>query len=182
MTTIPSMSMELSMTRIAATAAPSAPFLSPRPIHRPAASAAASVTRTSSIARLRSGACASPFMSVLPLSAAGSVPNARRANPGARVRSRADWGVAARGASLVTEYAWTGPRRGADRAVLLAHGAGADFSAPVLVATSAALAETGVPSLRFQYPYRSAGRRAPDRPSVLEAATREAAAELARRS
>jgi hypothetical protein len=43
--------------RMASTAAPSAPFLSPRPIHRDAASAAASVTRTSSMARLRSGRC-----------------------------------------------------------------------------------------------------------------------------
>ena len=37
------------------TATPSAPFLSPRPTQRPAAIAAASVTRTSSRARLRSG-------------------------------------------------------------------------------------------------------------------------------
>ena len=44
---------------MASTAAPSAPFLSPRPIHRDAASAAASVTRTSSRARLRSGTCLS---------------------------------------------------------------------------------------------------------------------------
>ena len=41
--------------RIASTAAPSPPFLSPRPTQRPAAMAAASVTRTSSSARLRSG-------------------------------------------------------------------------------------------------------------------------------
>ena len=45
-----------STTRMALTAAPSAPSLSPRPIHRLAAMAAASVTRTSSMARLRSGA------------------------------------------------------------------------------------------------------------------------------
>ena len=38
----------------------------------------------------------------------------------------------------------------------------------------------GVPSLRFNYPYRSAGKNAPDRAEVLDAATREAAAELAR--
>ena len=44
-----------STARMAETAAPSAPFLSPRPTQREAASAAASVTRTSSIARLRSG-------------------------------------------------------------------------------------------------------------------------------
>ena len=42
--------------RIASTAAPSPPFLSPRPTQRPAAIAPASVTRTSSRARLRSGA------------------------------------------------------------------------------------------------------------------------------
>src|SRR5262245_45228415 len=42
--------------RIALTAAASAPFLSPRPTQRPPAIAAASVTRTSSSARLRSGA------------------------------------------------------------------------------------------------------------------------------
>src|SRR3954451_14303854 len=46
--------------RMASTAAPSPPFLSPRPTHRPAAIAAASVTRTSSMARLRSGAGRSP--------------------------------------------------------------------------------------------------------------------------
>ena len=82
--------------------------------------------------------------------------------------------------TVVSEY--TGPRRGADRAVLLAHGAGSDHRAPALVAVAAALAAVGVPSLRFDYPYRAAGRRAPDRPAVLADATRAAAAELARRS
>jgi len=77
---------------------------------------------------------------------------------------------------------YEGPRRGADRAVLLAHGAGADRHAKPLVAVADALAGAGVPSLRFDYPYRAAGRRAPDRPAVLDAATREAAAELARRA
>jgi predicted alpha/beta-hydrolase family hydrolase len=80
---------------------------------------------------------------------------------------------------LVTEL--QGPERGADRAVLLAHGAGAGMDAPALVALADALADAGIPSLRFEYPYRSAGRRAPDRPPVLEAATRAAAAELAAR-
>ena len=56
MTTTPSMEMLDRTIRMALTAAPSAPSLSPRPIHRDAASAAASVTRTSSMARLRSGA------------------------------------------------------------------------------------------------------------------------------
>ncbi len=82
----------------------------------------------------------------------------------------------------MTEYAYEGPKRGADRAVLLAHGAGADMDARALVAVAGALARAGVPSLRFNYPYRRAGKKAPDRPKVLDAATREAAAELARRT
>src|SRR4051794_31167726 len=55
MTTIPSMSIEARTGRIASTAALSTSSLSPRPMKRPAAMAAASVTRTSSSARLRSG-------------------------------------------------------------------------------------------------------------------------------
>lgn len=82
----------------------------------------------------------------------------------------------------MTTAVYTGPRRGADRAVLLAHGAGADLEAPALVAVARALADRGIPSLRFNYPYRDAGRRAPDRPAVLLEATRAAAADLSRRS
>ena len=55
-TTTPSMAMVDSTMRMAVTAALSAPSLSPLPMNRDAASAAASVTRTSSRARLRSGA------------------------------------------------------------------------------------------------------------------------------
>jgi predicted alpha/beta-hydrolase family hydrolase len=83
---------------------------------------------------------------------------------------------------VVTEYAWQGPKRGADRAVLLAHGAGSDLSGAALRAVADALADAKVPSLRFNFPYRSAGRNAPDRPKVLDAAAREAAGELAKRS
>src|SRR4051794_26070444 len=53
--------------RMASTAAPSPPFLSPRPTQRPAAIAAASVTRTSSRARLRSGAGRTPSKPALAL-------------------------------------------------------------------------------------------------------------------
>ncbi len=56
MTTTPFIDTVWTRVRMARTAAPSAPFLSPRPTQRPAAIAAASVTRTSSRARLRSGA------------------------------------------------------------------------------------------------------------------------------
>ncbi len=65
-----------------------------------------------------------------------------------------------------------------DRAVLLAHGAGSDLDAPALIAVADALTALGIPSLRFNYPYRDAGRRAPDRPNVLLDATRRAAADL----
>ena len=66
--------------------------------------------------------------------------------------------------------------------MLLAHGAGSDLHGAALVAVADALAAAGIPSLRFNYPYRTAGKKAPDRPKVLEAAAREAAAELARRA
>ncbi len=96
--------------------------------------------------------------------------------------------VASAGSSVVgvdvalTDLAYQGPKRGADRAVLLAHGAGADMHAATLTTVTDALALAGVPSLRFNFPYRAAGRRAPDRAPVLEAAVREAAADLARRA
>jgi predicted alpha/beta-hydrolase family hydrolase len=66
--------------------------------------------------------------------------------------------------------------------VLLAHGAGADMHAVTLTAFEDALAHAVVPSLRFNFPNMQAGRRSPDRPPVLLAAVRDAAAELARRS
>ena len=69
-----------------------------------------------------------------------------------------------------------------DRAVLLAHGAGSDRNAPALVAVADALEASGIPTLRFDFPYRVAGRKAPDRPPVLLRAVRDAAAELAGRT
>jgi predicted alpha/beta-hydrolase family hydrolase len=83
---------------------------------------------------------------------------------------------------MTLEYAFQGPKRGVDRAVLLAHGAGADMNAKALTAVADALADAKIPSLRFQYPYRAAGKKAPDRPAVLDASTRLAATELALRT
>jgi predicted alpha/beta-hydrolase family hydrolase len=83
-------------------------------------------------------------------------------------------------ALVETEY--QGPKRGADRAVLLAHGAGADMHAATLTSVADALADAKIPSLRFNFPYMAAGRRSPDRPPVLEAAVRDAAALLAKQS
>jgi uncharacterized protein len=78
----------------------------------------------------------------------------------------------------VSEY--QGPKRGNDRAVLLAHGAGADMHVAALTTVADALADAKIPSLRFNFPYKEAGRRAPDRPPVLEASVRAAAAELSK--
>ncbi|MDQ1386392.1 MAG: uncharacterized protein QOG65_3771 [Actinomycetota bacterium] len=82
----------------------------------------------------------------------------------------------------LADLAYQGPERGADRAVLLAHGAGADMNAATLTTVADALAAAGIPSLRFNFPYKAAGRRGPDRPPVLEAALREAVSELASRA
>jgi predicted alpha/beta-hydrolase family hydrolase len=82
----------------------------------------------------------------------------------------------------MTTYAYQGPKRGADRAVLLAHGAGADLNAAALTTTADALAKVKIPSLRFNFPYRDKGRGGPDRPPVLEAAVREAIGELSKLS
>ena len=82
----------------------------------------------------------------------------------------------------MTTFVYQGPRRGIDRAVLLAHGAGTDLEAAPLRAVADALADAKIPSLRFNYPYRDAGRNAPDRPAVLLESTRAAVVELARRT
>jgi hypothetical protein len=79
-------------------------------------------------------------------------------------------------------YEFQGPKRGADRAVLLAHGAGADMHAAALTTVADALAAAKVPSLRFNFPYKAAGRRSPDRPPVLEASVRDAITELTART
>src|SRR2546421_11626656 len=93
----------------------------------------------------------------------------RRARPGRSISL----------AMVLTNLAYQGPPRGADRAVLLAHGAGADMNAAALTTVADALADAKIPSLRFNFPYKAAGRRSPDRPPVLEAAIRGAAKELA---
>jgi predicted alpha/beta-hydrolase family hydrolase len=86
--------------------------------------------------------------------------------------------------AIVTEYAFGGATRGrtADRAVLLAHGAGAAMDSANLGAFADALAAAKIPVLRFNFPYVTAGRRSPDRAAVLDAAVREARAELMRRT
>ncbi|HEY1740376.1 MAG TPA: alpha/beta family hydrolase, partial [Acidimicrobiia bacterium] len=77
------------------------------------------------------------------------------------------------------------PKRGApkaDRAVLLAPGAGADMHAANLVAFAVALAAAGVPVLRFNFAYKTAGRCSPPKADTLQDELRDARAELARRT
>lgn len=51
--------------------------------------------------------------------------------------------------------------------VVLAHGAGNDLDAPLLVGFAEGLASGEVACLRFNFPYREQGRRAPDPERVL---------------
>lgn len=62
------------------------------------------------------------------------------------------------------------PRRTPPAGVLLTPGAGASADHPSLLAIAAALSARGTPTRRMDFPYRLAGRRAPDRPTVLVAA------------
>ena len=64
-------------------------------------------------------------------------------------------------------------------AVVLTPGAGAGRDQPTLVALDAALTGRGIAVLRVDFPYRLAGRRAPDRPAVLVETVRTAAVDFA---
>jgi predicted alpha/beta-hydrolase family hydrolase len=62
---------------------------------------------------------------------------------------------------------------------VLAHGAGAGMRHRFLESISGTLADRGIATLRYQFPYVEAGRKRPDYPSVLEATVRAAAAKAA---
>ncbi|HUB44472.1 MAG TPA: alpha/beta family hydrolase [Acetobacteraceae bacterium] len=64
---------------------------------------------------------------------------------------------------------------------VLAHGAGAGMSHPFMTAVAEQLAERGVATLRFQFPYMEHGSWRPDPPAVAQATVRVAVAEAARR-
>jgi predicted alpha/beta-hydrolase family hydrolase len=57
----------------------------------------------------------------------------------------------------------------ARRLLVLAHGAGAGMSHPFMEKLADELAGVGVATLRYQFPYIEARRRAPDEPAVLTA-------------
>lgn len=66
--------------------------------------------------------------------------------------------------------------------LVLAHGAGAGMEHPFLAGLAHALNDDGVATLRFNFPYREAGRKFPDRPPAAIAAWRAVMAEAASRS
>src|SRR5437660_3748430 len=63
---------------------------------------------------------------------------------------------------------------------VLAHGAGAGMRHPFLESISQRLAEQGIATLRYQFPYMERRSRRPDPPAVAAAAVRAAVAEAAR--
>ena len=62
----------------------------------------------------------------------------------------------------------------AGQVLVLGHGAGGTLDAPFLVGFARAAAELGLATLRFSFVYAERGRRAPDRPPLLLAASRAA--------
>jgi uncharacterized protein len=63
---------------------------------------------------------------------------------------------------------------GARLLYVLAHGAGAGMRHPFLESMAGALAERGVATLRYEFPYMAEKRKRPDPPAVAEAAVRAA--------
>jgi uncharacterized protein len=72
------------------------------------------------------------------------------------------------------------PRR-ARACYVLAHGAGAGMKHPFMAAVATELAERGIATLRYQFPYMEQGGRRPDPPKLAHAAVRAAVAELTHR-
>ena len=63
---------------------------------------------------------------------------------------------------------------------LFAHGAGAGMTHRAMEAAAEGLADRGLATLRFQFPYMEKGSRRPDPPRIAQAAVRAAAAEAVR--
>lgn len=60
-----------------------------------------------------------------------------------------------------------GYRIGGGMGIIVAHGAGNDMNSPLIIFFCDGLAEAGHLSLRFNFPYREKGRKAPDPQSIL---------------
>src|SRR5689334_6964777 len=64
---------------------------------------------------------------------------------------------------------------------VLAHGAGAGMAHPFMAAVANGLAERGIATLRYQFPYMEKRSKRPDPPQVAHAAVRAAVGEARRR-
>ncbi len=71
--------------------------------------------------------------------------------------------------------------RAAKAGYVLAHGAGAGMSHPFMASVALQLADRGVATLRYQFPYMEKGTRHPDPPDVAHATVKAAVTEAARR-
>lgn len=67
--------------------------------------------------------------------------------------------------------------KGARALYVLAHGAGAGMTHPFMATMAALLADRGVATLRYQFPYMEKGSRRPDSPRIAEATVRAAVIE-----
>lgn len=68
----------------------------------------------------------------------------------------------------------------AEACYVFAHGAGAGMSHAFMAAIAQGLAERGIATLRFNFPYMEQGSKRPDSPAVAHAAVRAAVAEASR--
>ena len=69
---------------------------------------------------------------------------------------------------------------GARACLVLAHGAGAGMTHPFMAAVARGLAERGLATLRYQFPYMERRAKRPDSPKVAQATVRAAVLEAAR--
>ena len=63
---------------------------------------------------------------------------------------------------------------------VLAHGAGAGMTHPFITAIADGLAERGIATLRYQFPYMEQGGKRPDVPKLAQSTVRSAMAQAAR--
>jgi len=92
--------------------------------------------------------------------------------------AKADPLVIADGAIRVSGLLQVPPRPRA--CYVLAHGAGAGMTHPFMAAVAAELADRGIATLRYQFPYMEQRAKRPDPPKVAHAAVRAAVAEAGR--
>ena len=69
---------------------------------------------------------------------------------------------------------------GARACYVLAHGAGAGMTHPFMGTIANGLAERGIATLRYQFPYMEQGSKRPDTPKLAQATVRAAVAEASR--